>query len=153
MAKCLFLSVVLASTLAACSESKKAAQEAGTKELVTNPPAEDNSTEMEVKNEIASPSVQYTLQAKKAITDIAKLDKEELAQKYSIINQDGAYKISALLTGGNDLDIDALKKLGVELQSKTGEIHSALVPLNQLEKLSDVPGLNQIDIPKKSNPK
>lgn len=152
LAKGLFLSVVVVSTLAACSESKKATQEAGTKELATNPSEEVNSTEMEVKNEIANASAQYTLQAKKAISDIAKLDKEELAKKYSITNTEGGPKISAMLSG-DAIDADALKALGVELQSKTGDMQSALVPLKELGNLSNIKGLKSIDVPVKSNPK
>ena len=139
----------MAASITSCSESKKTQASPSEKEALSEQTVESSDDKSPVKTLKA----QYTLQAKKAIQDIGKLNTESLAKKYSLKTSEGSTKISAMLTGSEDLDVEALKELGVDLQSKTGDIQSALVPLDQLGNLSGIKGLKQIDIPAKSNPK
>lgn len=149
LTKSLFLSIIVVSTLVACSESKKTGTVTEAKESAANQSEQNEPIESEIKTSEA----QFTLQAKKAVADAAKLSTEELGKKYNLNTVDKQTLISTMITANQNLDVESLKKLGVQLQSKTGNIQSALVPIDQLANLKDINGIETIDVPTKAKSK
>jgi minor extracellular serine protease Vpr len=125
----------------------------GQKKLGTNP---NPPQKLEIINDAkdvrgVSPSTAFLmLDLRKA--DATKLSEEQLIEKYALIKKDGKVYANSFITIKNDFDANELNKQGVLIGINKGNIITALIPINQLELLTENPNINYIQIGEKVAP-
>lgn len=98
-----------------------------------------------------SPSTAFLMLDLRKI-DASKLSEEQLIEKYALIKKDGKIYANSFITIKSDFDTDQLSNSGVLIGTKKGNIITALIPINQLEALTNNPNINYIQIGEKVAP-
>jgi len=123
------------------------------KKLAPNP---YNIQKLEIINETKtvrgiSPSTAFLILDLKK-TGIAKLSEEQLIEKYALIKKDGILYANSFITLNNAYNSNELSKNGVLVGTQKGNIITALIPIKQLETLTNNHNINYIQIGEKVAP-
>ena len=99
----------------------------------------------------------YSIDAKKLVSDLGSSGPSGLSatskQNFGIVKKENGEFVSTVLKVNDQIKEEDLTSKGVEIQSKTGNIWSAMCPLDKFHELSLVNGVENIDVAKKGNPK
>ena len=115
----------------------------------------DNEEKKNIKYSVKlSPRTQTFLmkltEDKKNETDLSKyIPSEKLRSEFQIILIEGIYYINGMLKINSNIDSATIEKLGVLVGTKAGNIWTVKIPLSKFENLSNVSGIDYLQIDEK----
>ena len=102
----------------------------------------------------AGPRAQYSAFTQRFLNDLEHVQRENgasvldasLKAKYLVRDSDQGEVVHGFLYVTPEFDPQSLERLGVQIQSQSGEICTAVIPVRSLRKLSRVKGITYIEI-------
>lgn len=70
----------------------------------------------------------------------------ELQKEFGVITNRGKVVVGAILKVNDDLDLKKLKKLGIEINIRAGNLLSVKIPVYKFKKLKKVKGVLLVDV-------
>ncbi len=77
----------------------------------------------------------------------------QLIDKYSLKERGGKLYVSSFIKFGDKADLSKLANLNIELVTHVGNIYTAIIPINNLEQLFTIQGIDYVEIGQKVEPK
>ena len=102
----------------------------------------------------AGPGAQFSAFTLRFLNDLEHVERQNgapvldasLKAKYLVRNSDQGDVVHGFLRLTPDFDPESLERLGVQIQSQSGEICTAVIPVRSLRKLGKVKGITYIEI-------
>ena len=77
------------------------------------------------------------------------MSEQELIEKYALLNKGGILYANSFIAGNPNFSMAAIEEMGVLPGKKSGNIHTALVPVKQLANVAKNPGVKYVQIGEK----
>ena len=147
MKKLITLSFLFVVCFAANSQGQ-----ASEKRLPPSPPVTKSITEMEGLLSIkgVSPSTAFLLlDLDRKQKGAEKITDAYLAERYDLLNRSGRLFANCFLLGNEQFVVDELRQFGVIPGSRSGKVHTALVPIDKIREVAGLPALKYLEIGEK----